>query len=391
MILTFRNCNKGGVQTLKIAMIGQKGIPASSGGVEKHVEEMAIRLVKQGHEVTIYCRNTYSQKKLRMYNGVNLIIIKTINSKSLDAIIYTFKATIHALFLGFDVYHYHALGPASLCFIPKIFGKKVIVTVHGLDWQREKWGVYGTTYLKFGEFITGHFADKIISVSKQLKTYFIDKYQRNEANVIYIPNGVTIENGIEPNEIKELGLNKNEYILYLARLVPEKGAHYLIEAYNKLYTDKKLVIAGGSSFSDEYVEKLNKQASANDKIIFTGNVSGNLLIELYCNCFLYVLPSDIEGMPLTLLEALSFGKQVLVSNIQENLQVIENIDNCYYFIKSDVYDLYNKMNFIISQGKSYNIEATIKIIEQQYSWENAVLEYSKQLEILRTEDNTISQ
>lgn len=390
-MLILENSNKGAAQTLKIAMIGQKGIPAISGGVEKHVEEMAIRLVKQGHEVTVYCRNTYIKEILHEFNGVNLVTIKTINSKSLDAIIYTFKATFHSLFKGYDVYHYHALGPASLCFIPKIFGKKVFVTVHGLDWQREKWGVFGTAYLKFGEFITGHFADKIISVSKQLKGYFIDKYNRNEDNVIYIPNGVNIENSIEPNEIKELGLNINDYILFLARLVPEKGAHYLIDAYNKLNTDKKLVIAGGASFSDDYVGKLNKQAIKNEKIIFTGNVSGKLLIELYCNCFLYVLPSDIEGMPLTLLEALSFGKQVLVSDIQENLQVIENIDNCYYFNKSDVNDLCNKINFIISEEKSYNPEDTIKIIEQQYSWENVVCEYSKLLEILRDQDIQISQ
>lgn len=365
---------------MKIAMIGQKGIPANGGGIEKHVEEMAVRLVEQGHDVTVYCRNTYVEKGLEEYKGVKLKTIKTIDSKSLDAIVYTFKATIHSLIEGYEIYHYHALGPASLSFIPKIFRKKVVVTVHGLDWQREKWGRFAKAYLKFGEFITGHFADKIISVSKNLKEYFIEKYKRSEENVVFISNGVNIQCNIEPNEIKKFGLNRDEYILFLARLVPEKGAHYLIEAYNKLHINKKLVIAGGSSFSDGYVEKLKKQGENNKNIIFTGNVSGGLLSELYCNCFLYVLPSDIEGMPLTLLEALSYGRKVLVSDIKENVQVIENINNSYSFNKSDINDLYNKINLIISETIKYNPEDIIKIIEEQYSWKNVVSEYIKELE-----------
>jgi len=265
---------------MKIAMIGQKGIPAKSGGIEKHVEEMATRLVEQGHEVTVYCRNTYMEDNMKEYKGVTIKTIKTINSKSLDAIVYSLKATVDSLFHDYEIYNYHAIGPASLSFIPKIFGKKVVVTVHGLDWQRKKWGKFGRIYLKFGEFITGHYADKIISVSENLTEYFIKKYNRREENVIFIPNGVRIESEIAPNEIKKFGLNRNEYILFLARLVPEKGAHYLIEAYKKLRTDKKLVIAGGTSFSDDYVEKLNELAENNNNIIFTGNVGGKLLAEL---------------------------------------------------------------------------------------------------------------
>lgn len=360
---------------MKIAMIGQKGIPATSGGVEKHVEEMAIRLVEQGHEVTVYCRSTYMKQNLKEYKGVKLITINTIDCKSLDAIIYTFKATIHAVFKGYDVYHYHALGPASLSFIPKIFGKKVVVTVHGLDWKREKWGNFAQSYLKFGEFVTGHFADKIVSVSKNLSEYFIEKYKRNEENVVYIPNGVNIQCNRESNEIKKYGLGHDDYILFLARLVPEKGAHYLIAAYNNLNTDKKLVIAGGSSFTEDYVKQLQGLAGDNKSIIFTGNVGGNLLAELYCNCALYVLPSDIEGMPLTLLEALSYGKKVLVSDIKENLQVIEGIDNCYSFRRADVFDLTTKINSIILEAKVYDPKDTINIIEEQYSWGKVVTQY----------------
>lgn len=367
---------------MKIAMIGQKGIPANSGGVEKHVEEMATRLVQKGHEVTVYCRDTYIKENLKEYNGIKIVTIGTIPSKSLDAIVYTLKATIHSLFKGYDVYHYHALGPASLSFIPKIFRKKVVVTVHGLDWQREKWGKFATAYLKFGEFITGHFANKVISVSKNLKSYFIEKYNRVEQEVVYIPNGVNIQQSLAPKEIKKFGLNGDDYILFLARLVPEKGAHYLIEAYNSLNTSKKLVIAGGTSFTDDYVDKLKSLAENNKNIIFTGNVQGDLLSELYSNCSLYVLPSDIEGMPLTLLEALSYGKKVLVSDIKENTQVTEGIDNCYVFTKSDVNDLKNKINKITSDKNENDAEATIKIIEELYSWNNVVLKYLDELRVL---------
>jgi len=368
---------------MKIAMIGQKGIPAISGGVEKHVEEMATRLVQQGHEVTVYCRNTYIKENLKEYKGVKLVTIGTIRSKSLDAIVYTFKATMHSLFQGYDIYHYHALGPASLSFIPKIFRKKVIVTVHGLDWQREKWGRFAKVYLKFGEFITGHFADTIISVSQNLTGYLMEKYNRTKSEVVYIPNGVNIEPSIEAREIKELGLNQDGYILFLGRLVPEKGVHYLIEAFNRLNTDKKLVIAGGTSFSDDYIKKLNKLAENNKDIIFTGSVKGRLLAELYCNCTLYVLPSDIEGMPLTLLEALSYGKKVLVSDIKENLQVIEHIDNCYFFRRADVNDLYNKISFILSDEREYNPQDVIKVIEEKYSWKKVVKEYLDGLEVYK--------
>lgn len=366
---------------MKIAMIGSKGIPAISGGVEKHVEEMAKILVSKGHEVTVYCRSTYMQKNLKEYKGIKLVIIKTINCKNLDAIVYTFKATIHAIFHNYEIYHYHAIGPASLSFIPKMFGKKVVVTVHGLDWQREKWGKFARMYLKFGEFITGHFADKIISVSKNLAEYFIKKYNRNEQNVIYIPNGVNTRSSLNPTQIKRFGLKGDDYILFLARLVPEKGVHYLIEAYNKLKIDKKLVIAGGTSFSDDYITKLHNMSQENKNIIFTGNVDGNLLVELYSNCTLYVLPSDIEGMPLTLLEALSYGKTVLVSDIKENLQIIEHIDNCYSFKKADVGDLANKISLITSKVNKYHSEKVIKFIQKQYSWENVVTKYISILNI----------
>ena len=362
---------------MKVAMIGQKGIPAKDGGVEKHVEEIAERLVKSGHQVTVYYRNTYMDTKSTEYKGIRLKCIKTIKNKNLDAIVYTFKATIDALKEDFDIYHYHALGPASLCFIPKLFGEKVIVTVHGLDWQRGKWGRFGKAYLKFGECITGKFGNKIISVSENLKGYFIKKYNRKENDVIFIPNGVNIYKKELPELIKGYGLEKDNYILYLARIVPEKGCHYLIEAFNNLSTDKKLVIAGGTSFTDDYLKKIKSMVKDNTKVIFTGNVDGLLKEELFSNCYIYLLPSDIEGMPLTLLEAMSYRKCCLVSDIPENKNVIKN--NGITFAKGNIDDLKEKIEYLLSNEDLVRSmgESAFVDIKDNYNWDYVINKMEK--------------
>lgn len=366
------------VYNMKIAMIGQKGIAVGAGGVEKHVEEIASRLVEKGHEVTVYYRNTFISEDINEYKGIKLKKIKTIKNKSLDAIIYTFKATIDALKDNYDIYHYHALGPASLSFIPKLFGKKVIVTVHGLDWKRDKWGKFARLYLKFGEKVTGRFSDYVISVSENIKDYFINKYdKRNNENTVYVPNGVTIEGNIEADLIKSrYGLEKNKYILFLARLVPEKGAHYLINAFKRIKNDNgiKLVIAGGSSFTDSYENKLKKLANNDENIIFTGNVSGKLLKELYSNCMLYTLPSDIEGMPITLLEAMSYSRYVVVSDIKENTNVIKNCNVKYIFKKGDIDDLYFKLVNCIDYGKEhdYCCNEYLETVKRDFNWDSVI-------------------
>ena len=367
---------------MKIAMIGQKGIPAKSGGVERHVEEIAKRLVEMQQSVTVYCRSTYETDSIDDYQGINIRKIKTMDNKNLDAIVYTYRATQDAIKNKFDVIHYHAIGPGSLCFIPKYKGIKTVVTVHGLDWQRGKWGRFGRAYLKFGEYVTGRKANKIITVSENLKGYFMNKYKRDEKDIFFIPNGVNFMEAKNANIIRKFGLEENQYILFLARLVPEKGAHYLIEAYNRINTDKKLVIAGGSSYTDEYVNSLKKLAEINKNIIFTGNVGGDLLTELYSNCFLYVLPSDIEGMPITLLEAMSFGKCCLVSDIPENNGVINSNNIGETFKSGDIGDLTRKLKalicneeLVLSRG-----ECCKGIIENIYNW-NKVAEST--LEVYR--------
>ncbi len=356
---------------MKIAMIGQKGIPSRAGGVEIHVEELAAGLVEAGAQVDVYCRKYYCKNRVKIHRGINLIYIPTISTKHLDAIIYTFFATVLALVKGYDVYHYHACGPSSLCWIPKLFGKKVVCTTHGLDWKRAKWGALGQDYLKFGEKMIGKYADEIIVLNDPMKDYFQETYQR-ETNVI--PNGVEEPGLLEAELIKnKWGLEKGNYILYLGRLVPEKGIHYLVEAYQKLDTDKKLVIAGGSSHSDDYVEQLAAMSIDNDDIIMTGFVSGQTLEELYSNAFLYVLPSDVEGLPISLLEAMSYKRCCLVSDIKENTTTGK--ENVFSFKQGNVDDLYNVLKEITSKSNGEIEEIGKKAgryVLETYPWKNVV-------------------
>ena len=366
---------------MKIAMIGQKGVPSRSGGVEIHVEEIAARLAKSNNDVTVYCRKSYCDEIKENHRGINLKYIPSINTKHLDAITYTLLASLDAAINKYDVVHYHALGPSLLSFIPRMFGKKVVCTVHGLDWQREKWGKVAKKALKLGELATAKFPHKTISVSESISNYYNETYNND---TIFVPNGIDEKISIEANEIIEkYGLHKDEYILFLARLVPEKGVHYLIQAYNKLNTNKKLVIAGGSSHSDDYVNKVNEMAKENPNIIMTGFVNGNLLEELFSNAYMYVLPSEIEGLPISLLEAMSYGHCCLVSDIEQNIEVIQSYGYSFESKNSD--DLYEKLKEILDdENKILDVRSKVKeYVNNKYNWDKVSEDTEKAYKALK--------
>ncbi len=326
---------------MKIAMLGTKGIPATWGGIERHVEEISTRLAAMGHDVTVYCRPYYTDTTDKTYKGVHLKKLPTIASKNFDAIVHTYLATLHLIFEDYDIVHYHAIGPATLAVLARLAGKNAVVTVHGLDWQREKWGRKARLFLKFGEWASVLFPYRTITVSKFLKGYLEEKYHRP---VTYIPSAVTDPIIRKPDKIREYGIGERDYILFVARLVPEKGCHYLLEAYERLNPDMKLVIAGGSSHSDEYVADLQKHAS--DKVIFTGYVYGEALQELYSNAYCYVHPSTIEGLPVTLLEAVAYGNCVIASDIPANTEVVE--DTGVIFESMNVDDLCEGLRMVLA-------------------------------------------
>ena len=308
-------------------MIGHKYIPSRDGGVEVVVSNLAPHLVKIGYDVTCYNRTNQEFKKMRKsaplpreYRGVHLIWTPTVDRRGLAAMTSSIIATVMASFRRFDIVHFHTEGPCVLCWLPRLFGKKVVVTVHGLDHQRQKWGKFASAYIMLGERMAARYAHSIIVLSKGVQAYFREKYGRE---TVMIPNGIDPAQTRPAAEItKQFGLSAGDYILFLGRLVPEKGIHYLMEAYGKLSTDKKLVIVGGTSDTDDYVKHLHELAGGNPSIIFTGFQQGLVLEELYSNAYLYVLPSDLEGMPLTLLEAMNYGCCCVTSDIGECADVM---------------------------------------------------------------------
>ena len=359
-------------------MFGQKRIPSREGGVEIVVEELCTRMVALGHNVTCYNRgghhvsgSEYDSKRLKEYKGIRLKTVPTIEKKGLAAVSSSFFAALCCAFGRYDIVHIHAEGPAFFAWLPKLFGKKVIVTIHGLDWQREKWkSGFGSTFIHQGEKNAVKYADEIIVLSKGVQDYFEKTYGRK---TVFIPNGVSNHIEREPQIIKnKFGLGKDEYILFLGRLVPEKGIKYLIEAFKQVDTEKKLVIAGGSSDSSEFENEMKELAKEDKRILFTGFVQGQELEELYSNAYVYVLPSDLEGMPLSLLEAMSYGNCCLVSDIPECVDVVE--DKAIIFQKSDVNSLYTKLVDICcnsSNVQSFKRTAE-KFVCNKYSWNKIV-------------------
>lgn len=359
---------------MKVAFIGQKGIPAKFGGVERHVEELASEMAKGGHEVFVYVRNNYTDKKLDEYRGVRLVHLPSITTKNLDAISHTFLASLHALFQDYDVIHYQAIGPSILSWIIKIFKRKTVVvcTFHCQDYFHKKWSWFAKKMLLWGEWACCNIPDKTVTVSKSLGEYAKDKYDI-EPETIY--NGTRIENKIDWKFLKKWNLEKGEYVVYVGRLIRHKGVHHLVEAFKKLTKEKKvpvgfkLVIAGDGFYTDDYVSELKDAAKNNDSIIFTGNLEGIELSSVFAGARLFVQPSESEGLSIAILEAMSYGVPVLASDIRENTDVVENIGEI--FKTNDVSDLKDKLDRIINQKIDFssNIEEAKRLVENKYNWE----------------------
>lgn len=365
---------------MAIAMFGQKRL-SREGGIEIVVKELCTRMAKNGYTVTCYNRSGHhvsgaEYDKKTEYEGINQKCVPTIEKKGLAAVSSSFFAALYSAFGKYNVVHIHAEGPAFFSWLPKLLGKRVIVTVHGLDWQREKWkSGFGSKFIKQGEKNAVKYADEIIVLSKGVHDYFRNQYGRETR---FIPNGVNRPEIRKAELITDrFGLTKDSYILFLGRLVPEKGIRYLIEAFKNVKTEKKLVIAGGSSDTDSFMKELKELAKDDKRIIFTGFVQGQMLEELYSNAYIYTLPSDLEGMPLSLLEAMSYGNCCLVSDIQECTEVVE--DKALIFKKSNVQDLQNKL-----QEACDRVEKIMELKQQaadyickKYNWDDVVEETLK--------------
>ena len=317
---------------MRIAMIGQRGVPATHGGVERHVEELGARLAALGDEVTVFTRPNYTDPQLTQYRGMRLKSLPTIGTKHLDAIVHSALATFACWVGGYDVVHYQALGPCLVSPLARLRGRKVVATIHGQDWRRAKWGGFAASVLRVAEWCALRVPHKTICVSESLTNSYGEEGYRN---VVCVPNGISIESGEDPGILNEFGLSDQAYVLFAGRLVPEKGAHYLIAAHRAIDSSLPLVIAGDTSMSDQYVREL--RAAGGDNVIFVGYQYGPQLAALFRRAALFVLPSDLEGLPIVLLEALGYGVPVLASDIPPNVEILG--ESGAYFQAGSVDDL----------------------------------------------------
>lgn len=359
-------------------MIGHKVVPSRRGGIENVLTVMCPMLVRLGAQVTCYNRSSdkseeefSGQVKNSCYGGVVLKNAPTVKARGIAAMLASYTAAVRAAFGKYDIVHFHAEGPCAALWIPKLFGKKCVATVHGLDWQREKWGKgFASKYIKFGEKMLASYADEVIVLSAGAQEYFKNEYGRE---TVVIPNGITKPQCRPAKKITQLyGLNGGDYICTVSRLTAEKGIHYLIDAYNAAKPDKKLVIAGEASDTDSYAAHLKEKAAKNPNIIFTGFVSGEIRDEIYSNAYAVCLPSDIEGMSLSLLEALAYKNAVLCSDIPENTSVAE--DKAVYFEKGNIKNLAEKLKEICRDEQLVRDlkRGADEFILNKYTWTDAV-------------------
>ncbi len=349
-------------QGVRVAFIGGRGVVSKYSGIESYYEQAGHELARLGHEVTVYCR-TYFTPPADTHNGMRVRRLPTIRSKHLETVVHTLLSTLDAITSDFDVIHYHCLGPALFSFLPRLVGKKTVVTVQGLDWQRAKWGAISRRILHWGEAASVTLPNATMVVSKTLQRYYRDRYQRD---TIYVPNGATSMRRRPPKRLRDWGLLPDNYVLFLGRLSPEKNCHLLIEAFEKIHTDMKLVLAGGSSHSDAYVASLRRHES--DRIRFLPWVSGTDLEEVLSNAALFVLPSELEGLSLALLDAMAAGVCVLTSDIPENREVVEGAG--FTFRRGDCADLERMLDVLVHNPELRRQAAARQRdrIQGQYLW-----------------------
>lgn len=351
---------------MKIVVTGTRGIPNIMGGVETHCEELFPRIAKRGIDVTVIRRKKYVKDRLTIWNGVKLVTIDCPKKKSFEAIIHTFRAINKAKRLKADILHIHAIGPALLIPYAKMLGMRVVFTHHGPDYDRDKWGTLAKMVLKLGERMGCMFADDIIVISDVILNLIRYKYNRTK-RVHLIYNGVSKPQICDyPEYFSELGIEKGKYILGMCRFVPEKNLHLLVEAFVKIKSknpsrDIKLVLAGDTDFEDDYSRSLKAMARENG-VILTGFIKGRKLYSLLTNCLCYCLPSSHEGLPIALLEAMSYGVKVIVSDIPANKEI--GLPNSNYFPVGNVEALAEKLHKVMTNPIEH-----ISYDMHKYDWE----------------------
>lgn len=358
---------------MRIAMIGQKGfdVGKKGGGVERHVTELATRMGALGHEVTVYARKAHEED---LPLGVFVRVLPAIHRKNLEAITHTFLATLDVLRKPYDIVHYHGVGPATLAWIPRWFKRdtRVVVTFHSRDRFHKKWGRMARLYLTFGEWAAVWFPHVTIAVSHAIAVYARTTLKHQ---VIYIPNGAPLKTVEETDQLEAFQLSPQQYLLSVSRLVPHKGQHYLIEAFQQLQREApelvkglSLVIVGAETYGVEYQSQLSRLSAGNPQIRFLGFQQGDVLDQLFAHARLFIHASEFEGLPVAVLEAMSFGLPVLVSDIPENIEVLHHTG--FTFTSESVPDLVKVLTSLLHHPEMLDRarEQGRAVIEHYFNW-----------------------
>lgn len=361
---------------LKVAFIGGRGVVGKYSGIETYYEEVGSRLAAMGYEVTAYCRTAFTPE-ITEHRKVRIVRLPAIRTKHFETLAHSFLSTVHACLHEYDVVHFHTLGPSLFAFIPRLFGKSTVVSVQGLDWKRKKWGRSARLALKFCQWCSARLPNETILVSHTLEDDYWARYRKR---CVYIPNGAQIHSRRFGEYLHAFGLEADNYILFLGRFTPEKNCHLLIEAFEQLNTPMKLVLAGGSSHTDAYVAELRKHDS--DRVKVLNWLAGDALEEVLTNAALFVLPSDMEGMSLALLDAMGAGLCVLTSDVPENVETIA--DAGFTFKAGDVRDLTKMLELVLSSAtlRKNSGHRAQERIRENYLWETVAQQTSSVYEAL---------
>lgn len=361
------------MKRIRVAMIGSRGVPAPPGGVERAVEELAARLASKGVEVTVYSRSGYVPHGIREHRQIQVRRLPAIRTKHLEAISHALLATLDAIVRRYDVVHFHALGPGLCAPLTRLAGLPTVTTVHGLDFRREKWGLVARTVLKMGAWCAARVPTRTTVVSNTLAAHFRDEYRRP---TVVIPNGVSLPERATPSREELERRRRDGYLLFLGRLVPDKGVHTLIEAYRALDDAPQLVIAGPPSYAPEYEARLRELAAGDARITFVGPVHGAAKDELIRGAYTLCQPSTVEGLPIVLLEAMAAGLCPVVSDIPEHLEVVRQREGdlvALTFVSGDVEDLRQALRVALENPELLAERGRMarEIVADRYSWDRA--------------------
>ncbi len=337
---------------MKIAMLGLKGIPATYGGIERHVEELSAQLALRGHDVTVYCRRHYTPTP-GPHRGVRLRVLPSLNTKRLDTVSHTALSALDALSCPYDIVHFHSIGASTLACIPRAAffrSWKVICTVHALDWQRRKWGPMARWCLRRAEWASGVFPHRVIAVSREMA----ERFRARGVAAEHIPNGVSSPEPGEMSDLAPLGVREPGFILWMGRLVPEKRVEDLIHAFRRLPVARQLVIGGELDGNDPYTRRLLADAAGDARILFTGGLYGPRKAAALRHAGIVALPSEVEGFPIVLLEAMRYGRPVVASDIAANLEALLPGQNGFAFQVGNASALHAQLTWMLEHPAACN-------------------------------------